>query len=73
MQEYTREQLITRTRKIKSEIEQIFIDAAHWNENVRKPRQVPIDPDPDGKLALILEGLNKTLKTEEGRRLNGGI
>ncbi len=65
--EPTRQSLIGRVKKLKAEIEQIFIDAAHWNENVRSADESPIDPDPDGQLKKILDGINRTLEKEEIR------
>lgn len=40
--------MILRAEKIKAEIEQIFVDASHWNRI--HPDEEPIDPDPDGKM-----------------------
>lgn len=37
--------------RIRTNIEQMYIDAISWNENVRKPGEAMIDPDPDGVMA----------------------
>lgn len=63
----SREQIVAEARRCRSEIEQIFADAEHWNERVRKPHEAPIDPDPDGKLAQIKRSLDTMLAEEEGR------
>jgi hypothetical protein len=47
--------------KAKEEIEQIFIDAASWNENNRPEGEPPIDPDPDGELRQVLNGISSRL------------
>lgn len=57
-----RADLIARARALRSEIKQIFADAEHWNR--MHTRQVPIDPDPDGELRRILNGLERTLSGE---------
>ena len=53
---------IERTIMLRQEIAQIFIDAAHWNECVRKPDEQPIDPDPDGELRRIAAGYDFAIK-----------
>lgn len=50
----TRESFFVRARRIKAEVEQIFRDAAYWNQYVRAPDQEPIDPDPDGALLSLI-------------------
>lgn len=40
---------VERARRSLAEIEQYMIDVASWNDN--HPQELPIDPDPDGKLA----------------------
>lgn len=59
--EHTRESLVARAKYLKSEIEQIFLDAEHWNNAVRKPHEELIDPDPQGELKQLLNGLNVML------------
>lgn len=59
-----REQLIGRAKVLRAEIEQIFTDAASWNENTRKPDEEPIDPDPDGAMRRIADGLDRMLANE---------
>lgn len=53
-----RASLIARVIELRSDVRQIFDDAAYWNERVRKPEEEPIDPDPDGVLALLLQKLD---------------
>jgi len=45
-----------------AEIEQTFLDVAHWNDAVRKPDEEPIDPDPDGTLAGLRRYLECVVK-----------
>lgn len=56
---HMRESLLKRRDKLAHEIEQIFLDAEHWNTCVRKSHEAPIDPDPDGELKRILVSLRK--------------
>lgn len=62
--------LVARARKLRADIEQIFTDAASWNDNsrARKNGAAPINPDPDGSLRRMAEGLDKTLAAEASRR-----
>ena len=46
----TRNEIIAEAQRIRSEIEQIFTDCAHWNDSVRKQHEELIDPDPAGKM-----------------------
>lgn len=57
MDEITKESLMKRRVRLAHEIEQIFIDAEHWNQCVRQSSEAPIDPDPDGELRRILNAL----------------
>lgn len=50
----TRAAILAEADRIARDIRQIFTDCASWNENVRKPHEAPIDPDPDGALACAL-------------------
>lgn len=61
----TREELISDARRIKTEIDQIFVDAEYWNANVRKPEMAIVDPDPFGQLTRIRAGIVKMLKAED--------
>ncbi len=56
--------IIRRAMKLRVEIEQIFTDAASWNDNARQPGDEPIDADPDGKLRRIADGLDRMLERE---------
>lgn len=61
-----RQQFVNRAKTILAEIEQIFIDIEYWNDNVRKPHEEPIDPDPDGMLGRLSDGLRKFIDHEAG-------
>lgn len=58
----TRQGLIDEARRIRKEIEQIFLDAEHWN--LIHPEENPIDPDPDGTLVRMAKGIDEGLKRE---------
>lgn len=60
---------IKHARSLLAEIDQIFTDAASWNDNseARKNGAPPIDPDPDGQLRKIREGLVGVLAAENER------
>ena len=60
----TREEIISEWKRIRIEIQQIFNDAEYWNENVRKPHEERIDPDPDGSMAKRLKGIDALLEKE---------
>jgi len=45
--------------RMKEEINQIFYDAEHWNSN--HPDEEAINPDPDGALKRLEEGIDKML------------
>jgi hypothetical protein len=53
-------------RKLRDEVRQMFVDAASWNENARKPDEAPIDPDPYGDLKRLLDELNRALEHDKG-------
>lgn len=55
--ERTKESLLKRREKLIHDIEQIFLDAEHWNTCVRQPDEALIDPDPDGVLRKMLATL----------------
>jgi hypothetical protein len=57
-----RAKLIQRVVELRSECRQIFIDAEYWNDNVRRPEEERIDPDPNGTLALLIEKLDAQVK-----------
>ena len=62
-----RQRIISEARRILDEIDQIFADARHWNENTRPrlyPDAAPIDPDPDGQMAAFREGIAAMLRKE---------
>ena len=63
-----RQQFVNRAKTILAEIEQIFIDVEYWNDNIRKPHEEPIDPDPDGMLGRLKDGLMKFIECEDGCR-----
>lgn len=73
----TRAGIIRSARELRASIEQIFIDCASWNEHstARKGGAESIDPDPDGRLRRIADGLDVMLAKEAPpvkRRLRHG-
>jgi len=51
--------ILARARKLRADVQQAFDDAAQWNHI--HPQEQPIDPDPDGQLARIRDGLDRML------------
>lgn len=51
-----------RAQKLANEIAQLFRDADHWN--AAHPDEQPIDPDPDGSLRRMYDGLCAFLRTD---------
>lgn len=62
-----RAEMIARVRKLRGEIADHFGTIAHWNDRVRAADEEPIDPDPDGQLQRIADGLDRTLAAEVAR------
>ena len=65
--EHERADIIRRARMLLAEIEQVFVDVASWNDNAqaRKEGCDPIDPDPDGELGRMRDGLMRLLAAED--------
>lgn len=65
----TRADILARARALRQEIAEIFADYQHWNDNSpsRAEGAEPIDPDPDGQLRRIAEGLDRMLEREDAR------
>jgi len=61
---FTRRRLINRTKILIDEIDQIFVDADYWNNNIRKENEALINPDPQCELKKLKVALHKTLKGE---------
>lgn len=59
--------ILNRAMRLRVDIEQIFIDTAHWNVHARPACDERIDPDPDGKLRRMADGLDRMLATEAAR------
>lgn len=59
-----RESFFRRAKRIKADIEQMFLDCDHWNRHVRVKSEDPIDPDPDGALQSALAYLDGVLNGE---------
>jgi len=70
--EVERQAFVQRMRELRMDIEQIFIDAASWNENstARKNGAEAINPDPDGELRRMADGLDRSIAREEKRLAN---
>lgn len=59
-----RAELVEKVLSARQEIEQIFIDVAHWNDTVRKPNEAPVDPDPNGDLRDLANFYDRILKND---------
>lgn len=62
----TRAEILVNFRSLRREIEQMFIDCASWNENVRMPHEDPIDPDPDGRMRRLVQAIDELLANDPG-------
>lgn len=60
----TQAALIARAKKMRAGIQQIFDDAAHWNSVHTPWKGAPIDPDPDGELRRIADGIDRMLAAD---------
>lgn len=60
----TRKQIFAEMTRIRDEIQQIFNDADHWNNSVRKPDEAIINPDPDGFLRKNLDSMTAAIIKE---------
>ena len=60
----TRQDIIAACLTLRTEIQQIFTDAQHWNSTVRKPEEALVNPDPHGEMATILQGYERGLSKE---------
>lgn len=69
----SRKEIVDEARRIRKEISQIFIDVAHWNNNVRTAFEQPVDPDPDGQLARIAASIDRTLAIEDERERRSNL
>ena len=61
-----RDRILKKARAVRDDIEQQFLDIAHWNTHVRKPDEEPIDPDPDGVLRKLQDRLTRMLAADKG-------
>lgn len=57
-----RQKLLDEAKRQTANLTQYFNDVAHWNDCVRKPDELPIDPDPDGKMAKIKTALDRMIE-----------
>ena len=62
----TRDDLLSRMKSIRAEIEQIFYDQDRWND--AHPTHVPINVDYDGQLRRLFDSLNQAIEREEAIR-----
>src|SRR5689334_255411 len=62
-----RQRLINQMAQIINDIDQMFCDAAFWNNETRSrlyPNDPPVNPDPDGFMARVRAGYMKSLEHE---------
>jgi hypothetical protein len=62
-----RSSIIARAVAMRAEIQQLFDDAAHWNRVHVPWKGQPIEPDPDGRLRRIADGIDRMLAREESK------
>ena len=58
----SRADIVKRAQKLRAEIAQAFYDAERWNK--LHPQEEAINPDPDGELKRLAEGLDAMLAIE---------
>ena len=51
---------------LRREVEQGFLDVAHWNDHVRKPDEARVDPDPYGDMTRLLAAIDEILEHDPG-------
>ncbi len=64
-----RQAIIEKIRGNREEIRLHFNSVAYWNENVRKPDEPEIDPDPDGTMKDIDRAYTELLDREDAKHL----
>ncbi len=65
-----RQHLINDAARILGNINQLYTDAAYWNNSTRVtlyPDAEPIDPDPTGEMAIWKRNLESMLRLEATR------
>ena len=60
----SRAAIVDKARNIREGIAQIFADAEHWNRVNVPWKGLAIDPDPDGQLRSIADGIDRMLAAE---------
>lgn len=68
-----RQTIIENIRAKRDEVRQLFTDAAHWNEHVRKPHEPEINPDPDGSMREIERAYTATLEREDAKAAESAL
>lgn len=63
--ENSRAVIVARARKLRGEIAQMFADAEHWNRVNVLWKGPAIDPDPDGQIKRIADGIDRMLAKED--------
>jgi hypothetical protein len=68
MSDPERERILNNARKLRAHIEQIFVDAASWNEHstARKNGADAINPDPFGEMRRLADAIDKMLAEDPG-------
>ena len=55
--------IVANFRRMRADIERIFLDVDHWN--CTHPDEEPIDPDPDGTLRQMADEIDTLLLAEQ--------
>jgi len=66
MADRQRAAILEHLRDMRREVEQIFTDAASWNENARAPGEPAVDPDPCGDMRRLLASIDDILTNDPG-------
>lgn len=62
----TRSQIIDGLRRLRRDVQLDINSIESWNENVRKPDEEPIDPDPFGDLRRLIACIDNVLENDPG-------
>jgi hypothetical protein len=62
----TRKQIIAHFRRSLADIRETFAITEHWNDNVRKPGEPIVNPDPDGELERLEKAYVDLLENDKG-------
>lgn len=57
-----RQRVIRNFRRVRANMQQLFVDVEHWNRT--HPHETPIDADPDGQMRRFITSIDYMLECE---------